>query len=220
MGSGDPREVITQLTRELAGQNEALFPDEHGRRDADTRLAQDIVAAIGQGVASGGGNEPFRVFEATCLERARGGFHVNIAVLQPPGDTRRAPLKAVTVAQVMIEPGSDPSLQTTVSVRSTRAGVDPWRPPPDVKYDKARKTLSELEQTIVAARSMRGANEPWQPLPAFHYDPITKQWLGATERVVDALSTIIRGWMAARADGPPPPSSLTTTETHTADVSG
>jgi hypothetical protein len=211
MGSADPRDIIMQLTRELAQQNDTFFPDENGRRDADSRLAKEIVAEFNLGVAGAGGDGRFQAFEASSLERARGGFHVNIAALQPPGDTRRVPLKAFIIAQVLIEPSHEAAMHTTVSVRSTRAPADPWRPPPEFKYDRARKALTDLEQTIVAARSMRGTNEPWQALPIFEYDPIVKEWAGAKQAVMTALAAIIRHWMSMRADGTaPPPSSVTT----------
>jgi hypothetical protein len=215
MGRDDPADIITHLTRDLAQQNDAFFPDEQGRRDADARLAREIVAAFGAGVAPEGGEERFQAFEATSLERARGGFHVNIAALQPPGDARRVPLTAFIIAQVLIEPNLDASMQTTVSVRSTRAPVDPWCPPPEFKYDRARKVLTDLEQSIVAARSMKAANEPWQGLPAFEFDAIAKEWVGAKKKVVQALAAIIRDWMARRADGTSPPSSVTRSDSGT-----
>jgi hypothetical protein len=220
MGSADARDIIVQLTRQLAQQNDAFFPDEHGRREADSRLAREIVAEFNLGVTGPGGDTPFQVFEATSLERARGGFHVNIAALQPPGDTRRVPLEAFIIAQVMIEPSHEAAMLTKVSVRSTRAPADPWRPPPEFKYDRARKALTDLEQTIVAARSMKGANEPWQALPMFEYDPIAREWIGAKLTIVAALATIVRSWMSMRADGPAPPSSLTMPESQPADASG
>lgn len=219
MGSADARDIIIQLTRQLAQQNDAFFPDEQGRRDADSRLAKEIVAEFNLGVTGAGGDTRFQVFEATSLERARGGFHVNIAALQPPGDTRRVPLEAVIIAQVLIEPSHEAAMHTTVSVRSTRAPADPWRPPPEFKYDKARKALTDLEQTIVAARSMKGANEPWQALPMFEYDPIAKEWIGAKQAAIVALATIVRSWMSTRSEGAPP-SSLTMTESPPVDSSG
>jgi hypothetical protein len=222
MGSADPSDIIAQLTRELARQNDAFFPDEHGRRDADSRLAREIVAAFSHGGTGGGGEARYQAFEATSLERARGGFHVNIAALQPPGDTRRVPLKAFIIAQVLIEPSHEAAMHTTVSVRSSRAPADPWRPPPEFKYDRARKALTDLEQTIVAARSMKGANEPWQALPVFEYDPIGREWVGARQAVIGALAAIIRSWMSMREEGTalPPSSVTTTTESQPADSSG
>lgn len=220
MGSADPRAIIDELTRQLAQQNDTFFPDEQGRREADSRLAKEIVAEFNLGVMSAGGDARFQAFEATSLERARGGFHVNIAALQPPGDTRRVPLKAFIVAQVLIEPSHEAAMHTTVSVRSSRAPADPWRPPPEFKYDRARKALTDLEQTIVAARSMRGSNEPWQALPMFEYDPIAKEWSGAKHAVIVALAAIVRSWMSARAEGTLPPSSATTAESDPADASG
>lgn len=220
MGSDDPEDILSRLTRELAAQNDFFFPDEQGRRDADARLAREIVESFNRGVPSDDAEGRFRVFEAACVERARGGYHLNISVVQPPGDGRRVPLKAVTVAQVLIESTLDTPVRTIVSVRGARAPADPWRPPPELKYDKARKALTDIEQTIVAARSMKGANEPWQPLPEFDFDPIGKQWVGATQRVVEMLARIIRGWMALRAEGPSPPSSVAQTAAETVDVSG
>jgi hypothetical protein len=224
MGSADPRDIIVELTRQLAQQNDAFFPDEHGRREADARLAKEIVAEFNLGVTGAGGDARVQVFEATSLERARGGFHVNIAALQPPGDTRRVPLKAFIIAQVMIEPSHEAAMHTTVSVRPTRAPADPWRPPPEFKYDRARKALTDLEQTIVAARSMKGANEPWQALPMFEYDPIAREWIGAKQAVIAALAALVRSWMSMRSEGSPPSSPLSsplsTTESQPADSSG
>lgn len=221
MGSDDPEDILSRLTRELAQQNDSFFPDEQGRREADSRLAKDIVEAFSRGVDTEDAATRFHALEANCLERARGGFHLNISALQPPGDTRRVPLKAVTIAQVLIESSMDAPVRTIVSVRSARAPADPWRPPPEFKYDRARKALTDLEQTIVAARSMKGSNEPWQPLPEFDYDPIKREWVGGKQRVVAVLASIIQSWMTMRSDGPPPPSSVTTTQqTEMVDVSG
>lgn len=219
MASDDLDAILSQLTHELAVQNDAFFPDEQGRREADSRLAKDIVEAFNRGVATEAQGR-FRAFEASSLERARGGFHVNVGVQQPPGDPRRVPSRSVTVAQVLIEPNLEAPMQTIVSVRGARAPADPWRPPPEVKYDKARKVLSDLEQTIVAARSLKGSSEPWQALPAFQFDPIGKEWVGAKQQVIAALAAVIRGWMATRGEGPSPASTVMTRDLQSAEASG
>jgi hypothetical protein len=71
MGSADPRGAIARLSRQLAQQNDAFFPDEHGRREADSRLAKEIVAEFNLGMTGAGGDARFQVFEATSVERAR-----------------------------------------------------------------------------------------------------------------------------------------------------
>lgn len=209
MGCDELANILEGLTRDLAGQNERLHPDEHGRREADARLAREIVDAFSAGVVAADGQR-CELFEATCLERARGGFHVNIAVRQPPGDTRVAAAKVAPIAQALIEPNVEQILRTTIAVRSARAPADPWQPPPEFKYDPAKRALTDLQQTIVAARSLKGAREPWQPLPDFDFDPIEKQWIGAKHTVIHALAALIRGWMASREQSEIPPSSMPT----------
>ena len=55
-------------------------------------------------------------------------------------------------------------------------------------------------------------------LPAYRGEPmrLKNTLLGS----IAALAAIVRGWMSMRTDGPPPPSSLTMTESQPVDASG